>query len=121
VDGRGLFVFGAGAAGGFLVARAVLERRMGPADQLTDRQRQILRAVGAGKTTKAIAAEIGISQASVNTHIRRARTTLRVPTRAAAAAAVAGQTVATPARPRRSATRSWRSAAGSTQNSSVPV
>src|SRR2546427_4293024 len=42
-----------------------------PHDVLSGRQLEILRAVAAGKTTKVIAAEAGISETSVNTHIRR--------------------------------------------------
>ncbi|TME95683.1 MAG: helix-turn-helix transcriptional regulator [Chloroflexi bacterium] len=106
MDGRAALAFALGALLGFALSRRILVRRPRPHDVLSGRQLEILRAVAAGKTTKVIAAEAGISETSVNTHIRRARRVLGVPTRAAAAAAVTGQTVATPASPRRSATRS---------------
>jgi len=73
---------------GFLLARRVLGRHVQSVAALTDRQREVLRAVAGGLSTKEIASLLGITEASVNTHIRRARTILGAPTRAAAAARV---------------------------------
>ncbi len=75
---------------------------------LSDRQVEILGLVGRGMTTKEIARHEGISQHSVNTHIRRATRTLGVGTRAAAVAMLSGSLsqAGLPARPRRSPTRS---------------
>jgi len=61
-----------GVLAGYALSRGIIERREA-AGGLTDRQREILAAVAAGRTTKEIALELGITPASVNTHIRRAR------------------------------------------------
>jgi len=95
-----------GGACGYTWARTVIDRRA-PAPVLTERQAEILALVARGMSTKEIALYEGISPNSVDTHIRRARVALGVTSRAAAAAAVSGRDqTATPARPRRSATRS---------------
>src|SRR5207249_10132872 len=95
-----------GVLAGYVVARRVLARRARSIAALTDRQREALRAVAGGLSTKEIASHLGITEASVNTHIRRARMSLGVPTRAAAAARVTGHVVVVPSRPRRSAASS---------------
>lgn len=56
---------------------------------VTSRQREVLLLVGSGLTTKEIAVRLRISEASVRTHIRRARARLGAPNRAAAVAALA--------------------------------
>ena len=98
---------------GWTWARAVIAERSRPPG-LSERQTQILALVARGLSSKEIARHEGISQHSVNTHIRRARSTLGVSSRAAAAALVSGgaparrrHAVATPppARPSRSAAR----------------
>ena len=55
------------------------------ADSLTPRERQVLRLVGEGQSTKEIARELGISRATVRCHIQRTLTKLGVPTRLQAA------------------------------------
>lgn len=102
MDFRGAVSVVLGFVAGYVVARRVIERRVGD-DPLSYRQREILAAVARGWTTKEIALDLGITPTSVNTHIRRARKSLGVGTRAAAAALVGGQAGTTPARPRRSA------------------
>src|SRR5438093_12638484 len=92
-----------GVVAGYVVARRVLARRARSAAALTDRQREVLRAVAGGLSTKEIAKLLGITEASVNTHVRRARTIIGAPTRAVAAARVTGHVVGVPAWPRRSA------------------
>jgi DNA-binding CsgD family transcriptional regulator len=104
VDGRSAISLILGVALGYTVARRVLcDRGTASRAALTDRQREILRAVALGRTTKEIALELGITPASVNTHIRRAMSELGVPTRAAAAVRVADQALTVPASPRLSA------------------
>ncbi|TMG46118.1 MAG: helix-turn-helix transcriptional regulator [Chloroflexi bacterium] len=105
-----------GLVAGYVFSRRVLDRRA-VEGALTDRQREILRAVAAGRTTKEIASEFGITPASVNTHIRRARMSLGVPTRAAAAARVTGQVLVVPWRPRRSAAASMARTTSATRSS----
>ncbi|HAF11750.1 MAG TPA: hypothetical protein DCK98_16965 [Chloroflexi bacterium] len=95
-----------GVLAGYVFARRVLGRRARSVAALTHRQREVLRAVAGGLSTKEIANLLGISEASVNTHIRRARAILGAPTRAAAAARVTGHVVVVPSRPRRSAASS---------------
>jgi DNA-binding CsgD family transcriptional regulator len=56
---------------------------------ITQRQTQILRLVARGMTSKEIARHEGITLHTVNTHVRRARRTLGVGTRAAAVALIA--------------------------------
>jgi len=77
-----------GVLAGYVFARRILSRRSRSVVALTDRQREVLRAVAGGLSTKEIANLLGITEASVNTHIRRARAILGAPTRAAAAARV---------------------------------
>ncbi|HUQ41710.1 MAG TPA: helix-turn-helix transcriptional regulator [Candidatus Limnocylindrales bacterium] len=55
---------------------------------VTSRQIEILRLVARGMTSKEIARHEGISLHTVNTHVRRARSTLGVGTRAAAVALI---------------------------------
>jgi DNA-binding CsgD family transcriptional regulator len=64
-----------GVLAGYVVARRVLARRARSVAALTDRQREVLRAAAGGLSTKEISELLGISAASVNTHIRRARRT----------------------------------------------
>jgi DNA-binding CsgD family transcriptional regulator len=110
---RGLLFLIVGGVCGWTWANAVLASRTRRGD-LTERQAHILALVARGLSTKEIARREGISANSVNTHIRRARSTLGVSSRAAAAAIVIGRhptveperfQAVTPARPRRSATR----------------
>lgn len=56
----------------------------GPADGLTERQREALEWVGDGKTTQDIATLMGVSQAMVEKHLRLAREALGVETTAQA-------------------------------------
>ncbi len=98
-----LIAFAIGGACGWRWARGAIGRGVAPAG-VTERQAQILSLVARGMTTKEIAVHEGITPYSVDTHIRRARGSLGVSSRAAAAALVAGQAVV--ARPRRSAIRS---------------
>ena len=90
---------------GWSWARGVLEARV-MTGGITDRQAEILALVARGMSSKQIAVETGITEHSVNTHIRRATRTLGVGSRAAAAAAITTRRrqAGTPARPRRSAT-----------------
>jgi len=64
---------------GYAVARRILRRGSESVATLTDRQREVLRAVAGGLSTKEIASHLGITEASVNTHIRRARMSLVCP------------------------------------------
>ena len=77
-----------------------------PRAVITRRQAEILRLVARGLTSKEIAQHEGISLSSVNTHVRRARGSLGVGTRAAAVAILVRRQAVTPPRPSRSATRS---------------
>src|SRR6266550_7279298 len=106
-----------GVVAGYVLARSVLARRGGSAAALTVRQREVLRAVAGGLSTKEIASLLGITEASVNTHIRRARTILGAPTRAAAAARLTGHVVVVPSRPRRSAASSMARTTSATRSS----
>ncbi|TMC76303.1 MAG: helix-turn-helix transcriptional regulator [Chloroflexi bacterium] len=111
-----------GLFAGYVVARRVLARRARSAAALTDRQREVLRAVAGGLSTKEIASLLGITEASVNTHIRRARTILGAPTRAAAAARLTGHVVVVPSRPRRSAASSMARTTSATRSSNgMPI
>ena len=95
-----------GALCGWAWARDVIESRQTPVG-ITKRQAEILDLVARGMSSKQIARHAGITEHSVNTHIRRATRTLGVGSRAAAAAALNGgarQAGAPPSRPRRSAT-----------------
>ncbi len=100
---RGLGWIVIGALCGWTYARRVIVLRSHDS-VVSRRQSEILALVACGMSTKEIAHREGISEHSVNTHIRRACRALGVPSRAAAVAAL-GQAPATPARPRRSATR----------------
>ena len=55
-------------------------------EALTPRQRQVLAALARGRQTKEIARELGISQATVKTHLARACERLGATTRAEAVA-----------------------------------
>jgi DNA-binding NarL/FixJ family response regulator len=55
---------------------------------LTPRELQVLRLVAAGKTNKAIAAELFLSEKTVDRHVSNILTKLDVPSRAAATAHV---------------------------------
>ncbi len=103
---------------GWVWARRVVGAPARPAG-LTDRQAEILSLVGRGLSTKEISRREGLSPYSVETHIRRARRTLGVTTRAAAAAAVSAgsRQAAVPARPRRSATPSRAATVSATSSS----
>lgn len=94
-----------GGVCGWVWASAVIDARREP-PLISDRQLAILEHVGRGLSTKEIAKREGLSEHTVNTHIRRARQSLGVTTRAAAATAVrrGARQPETPARPRRSAT-----------------
>ncbi|HEY6957897.1 MAG TPA: helix-turn-helix transcriptional regulator [Candidatus Limnocylindria bacterium] len=107
MSARGVLWLVLGGFVGWSWARGVLESRAA-SDGLTDRQAEILTLVASGMSSKEIALHTGISEHSVNTHIRRATRTLGVGTRAAAAAVVTRKRrqAGTPARPRRSATPS---------------
>ena len=117
VSGRGLLWLVLGGLLGWSWARGVLEARAAPG--VSGRQAEILALVARGMSSKEIAAHIGISEHSVNTHIRRATRTLGVGSRAAAAAAVNGNRgqAGTPARPRRSATASRAPTTSATRSS----
>lgn len=54
-----------------------------PWELLTTREREVLRLLSEGKTTAAIAGELGLSAATVRTHVEHMRTKLGVTTRAA--------------------------------------
>src|SRR5207237_9729044 len=84
-----------------------LRRRNRPADPLTRRQRDIVRAIAAGLTNKEIARRAGVSEGTVKKHIERLRARTGAANKAALVALLA-QAVG-PARPRRSAT--WLNAA----------
>jgi DNA-binding NarL/FixJ family response regulator len=53
---------------------------------LTGRELQVLRLVAAGKTNKAIATELSLSERTIDRHVGNILTKLDVPSRAAAAA-----------------------------------
>jgi DNA-binding NarL/FixJ family response regulator len=53
---------------------------------LTPRELQVLRLVAAGRTNKAIAAELVVSERTIDRHVSNIFTKLRVPSRAAATA-----------------------------------
>ena len=65
-----------------------IERRSGPTDRqhLTNRELQVLRLVAAGKTNKAIAIALSLSERTIDRHVANILTKLDVPSRAAAAA-----------------------------------
>lgn len=61
-----------------------LGERATPAALLSARERQVLRLVAAGKTNKAIAAELHLSKRTIDRHLSNIYTKLDVPSRAAA-------------------------------------
>lgn len=83
---RALLCFVIGLSAGLVLRRRPPERHD---DGLSPRQRQVLALVGDGRTTKEIADRLGLTDASVRTHVRRARLRLGAPNRAAAVAALA--------------------------------
>lgn len=107
-----------GGVCGWAWAGAIL-RSQREAALLSGRQVEILGLVARGMTTKEIARHEGISEHSVNTHIRRATRTLGVGTRAAAVALMHGPPgqAGAPARPRRSPTRSSATTTSPTRSS----
>lgn len=62
-----------------------------PGKQLTERQRQVLEWVGDGKTMQDIAEILGLTQATIEKHLRRAREALDVETTAQAVLRAASQ------------------------------
>lgn len=62
-----------------------------PGRQLTERQRQVLEWVGDGKTMQDIAEILGLTQATIEKHLRRAREALDVETTAQAVLRAASQ------------------------------
>ena len=60
------------------------ERRRDPAPQLTPRQRELLNLVAAGHTNTQIARSLGVSQATVRTHLEHIYGRLHVSSRTAA-------------------------------------
>ena len=80
---------------GYLQLDAALARRLmtslrrrserDPVDELTDREREILQLVAAGKSNKEIAAELVISEATARTHVSRILRKLGVASRTQAA------------------------------------
>ena len=68
------------------VGKLGLTSEPGDAHGLTPREVQVLRLVAAGATNKAIAAELVLSERTVDRHVSNILTKLRVPTRAAATA-----------------------------------
>ena len=93
-DGGGLELEAARAVFGQLGAAPDLARidsliRGAPSDRphgLTRRELQVLRLVAAGKTNKAIAAELFLSEKTIDRHVSNILTKLDVPSRAAATA-----------------------------------
>src|SRR5205814_9752096 len=67
--------------------RAPLKRpRRPPAEPLTERETEILQSVVEGKSNKAIANRLGLSEGTIKSHLRNIYRKLRVQTRAEAAA-----------------------------------
>lgn len=66
-----------------LESASTLVERSTPADVLTARELQIVALVAEGRANKQIAAELGISEWTVSTHLRRIYAKLDVDTRAA--------------------------------------
>lgn len=69
-------------------AGAQPRREQQAAGVVTPRERQVLELIGAGCTTPMIARRLGITEATVESHVKAAKTKLGVTTRAAAVAAV---------------------------------
>jgi DNA-binding CsgD family transcriptional regulator len=61
-------------------------RSLSTRQRLTVRERQVLRSIAAGKTNKAIAAELSLSERTIDRHVGNILTKLEVPSRAAAVA-----------------------------------
>ncbi len=80
---RTLFLVADRAASSLSRHRIVVVRG---ADALTPRQRQVLAALARGRQTKEIARDLGVSEATVKTHLARARERLGAATRAEAVA-----------------------------------
>jgi DNA-binding CsgD family transcriptional regulator len=70
-----------------------LEKDRVPADRrrLTTRERQVLRMIAAGKTNRAIASELSLSERTIDRHVSNILTKLDVPSRAAATACAYSQ------------------------------
>jgi DNA-binding CsgD family transcriptional regulator len=76
-----------GAAPDVATVDDLAKRRAAPAGhRLTARELQVLRLVAAGKTNKAIAGELGLSEKTVDRHVSNIFAKVNVPTRAAATA-----------------------------------
>lgn len=84
---RALLLAAGGAAASFAQRR--LAAPPPPLARLTPRQRQVLAGLARGKLRKQIARELGISEATVKTHIANACRRLGVATRAEAVARLA--------------------------------
>ncbi|SMD14543.1 response regulator [Lentzea albidocapillata] len=63
---------------------AVSPRSSAGLDELTDREREVLRLVGTGLTNTAIAARLTVTEGTVKTHLNRVMTKLRLTSRAQA-------------------------------------
>lgn len=74
------------AAGGAATSFAQRRLRVSEVDVLTLRQRQVLAGYARGKQTKQIARDLGVSEATVKTHLARAMLRLDASTRAQAVA-----------------------------------
>ena len=75
-----------GAAPDLETVDSLLRRVCPPSHGLTARELQVLRLVSAGKTNKAIAAELCLSERTIDRHVSNILTKLNVPSRAAAIA-----------------------------------
>jgi DNA-binding NarL/FixJ family response regulator len=80
---RALFLVAGEAAANLARRRFVVARG---ADALTVRQRQVLAALARGRHTKEIARDLGVTEATVKTHLARACERLGAATRAEAVA-----------------------------------
>jgi DNA-binding NarL/FixJ family response regulator len=67
------------------ITKLARETAAAEARRLTSREREVLRLVSAGKTNKAIAAELGLSEKTVERHLSNIFDKLNVPSRTAAA------------------------------------
>ena len=75
-----------GAAPDLALLAALANARLPPANGLTPRELQVLRLVATGKTNKAIAGELSLSEKTVDRHVSNIFVKLDVPSRAAATA-----------------------------------
>jgi DNA-binding NarL/FixJ family response regulator len=73
-----------GAAPDLQTVDSLLRRVCPPSHGLTARELQVLRLVAAGKTNKAIATELCLSERTIDRHVSNILTKLNVPSRAAA-------------------------------------